>query len=1118
MSKIWVAAVFAGVLAAPASWAQNTNSGDIRGIVTDSTGAVIADATVTVLDTDKGVTTQYTTNHDGLFDTGPIVADNYRVTISREGFSSFVRSSITLQVGTVTINARLRPGTVATEVVVTDDVPLIKTESGEQSTTLEAKEMSKLPNAGQDWQNFVKLIPGATGTSTTGTTDTGQAFSINGNLPYNAVLADGASSSLSHSGNADVSVFETVQEVQISTSSFSAQYGIGGAVFNQISKGGANSFHGALYEYAQNDALNAKSYFQSSKPYLRFHNFGGTFSGPVTIPKLYNGHDKLFFFFNYDKTIQLSASTGYNTVPTVAMRNGDFSGLAPIYDPSTSTTVTAGGKSYISRTQFAGNKLPSIDPIAAKIQALYPLPNYTGPQLSVNATTGITTNNYYYNVRGSNPFNKYFGRFDYDLTSKNRITGSVTKRDNPALVVGSLPCPINCELGDVDSYNAQITDVWNISSRTINEARFGYTNQLNFYTPQSLGSGLGPSLGLPYLKADILPSVNISSYQGLAPSTNAIYKEHNYDPSDVVTMIRGQHVLHFGGEYLVFQDNSTAWGNVNATTIGFTGVYTQCTFCQAATGVGGGGLASSGNAYADFLTGNIQNWSAGVTPEFAGRQKAPQMFVQDDWKIKPNLTINIGLRYQIMEGWSDNKGNQRTFDPTLTNRLTGTLGAEWFGTSKEGGRTQLQNNVYDTFLPRVGFAYQYRPGGVVRGGYGMYAYLWSLDTYGGDEGAAFGSKGSLSDTTNGLTPIGKISAANPQFPYIPNTTDNAAFNGQGVNYTDRTTPVTKIHQYNLTVEQQIGANMSASLAYVGSRSVNLNFSRDINQVPVGKLALVDQQFRPYNQFTSITGSTFNADANYNSLQATIQRRLTRSFSFQASYVWSKFLDEYDSSAWGSRNGTTTYQNSNDVGSNYGPSNFDVRNAFKGNVIYVLPFGRGQMFLNKSSLLDELIGGWQASSLFVLQGGNPFTVTIPTSLAQSYAGSGNLYPNWNGDPNNVTNKSLNHWFNTTYVGQAGTALDATPAYSIPANGTFGNFHRNNIYGPGLVSFNASLGKTFAVYKERVKMQVRADATNVLNHPVFANPNSSITNGNFGKITGTNPYVGGRNIQLGARLSF
>ena len=499
MNKIRTAAVIvAGLLAASTVRAQNTNSGDIRGVVTDSTGAVVPDATVTVLDNDKGVTTQYKTNHDGLFDTGPIVTDNYRVTISREGFSSFVRSSITLEVGTITINAVLRPGTVATEVVVTDDVPLIKTETGEQSTTLVAKEMQTLPNQGQDWQNFVKLIPGATGTTSFGAT--GQALSINGNLPYNAVLNDGASSALSHSGNADVSVFETVQEVQINTSAFSAQYGIGGAVFNQISKGGSNKFHGSLYEYAQNDFFNARSYFQASSPYLRFHNFGGSVGGPASIPHVFNGHDKAFFYFNFDKVINKSASTGYATVPTLAMRAGDFTGLPTIYQPNTATYVTApNGTTTISRTPFAGNKLTTLDPTALKVQALYPLPNNTTGQYSVSST-GVVSNNYYYNIRGGQPFVKYFGRFDYDINPHNRLTASVTKRDNPAIYTNALPCPINCYVGDVDSYNAQITDVWNISSHTINEVRLGYTNQLNFFAPQSLGSGVGGTLGIPFLE------------------------------------------------------------------------------------------------------------------------------------------------------------------------------------------------------------------------------------------------------------------------------------------------------------------------------------------------------------------------------------------------------------------------------------------------------------------------------------------------------------------------------------------------------------------------------------------------------------------------------------------
>jgi len=1104
MKKLWSAvALIALVLmsASSVSRAQNTNSADIRGTATDSSGAVIPDVTVTVLNLEKGVSEDYHTNSAGLYDTGPIVTGTYKVTFSKAGFSQFVRSSVTLSVGTTEIDAKLAVGSVTQEVVVNTDVPLIKTESGEQSTTLVAKEMQALPNQGQDWQNFVKLIPGATGTTQYGAT--GQALSVNGNLPYNAVLNDGASSALSHSGNADVSVFETVQEVQVNTSAFSAQYGIGGVAFNQISKGGSNQWHGSLYEYAQNDYFNARSYFAKSAPYLRFHNFGGSFSGPVVIPHLFNGHDKAFFYFNYDQVINLSASTGFATVPTAAMRAGDFSGLAPIYDPSTSVFATGtDGKTYIKRTQFANNKLPGLDPVASKSQAYFPLPNVPG---TTSSTSGITSNNYAYSVRGSQPFKKYFGRFDYQFSPSNRLTASVTKRDNPAIYTNALPCPINCYVGDVDSYNSQITDVWNISSRTINELRMGYTNQLNFFATQTAGKGTPAAIGLLFSKADIFPTINISSYTGLSAGTTAVYKEHNFDPSDVVTMVRGHHVLHFGGEYLIFEDNSTAWGNVNGATTGFTSVYTQCTYCVQTKAV-----AASGNAYADFLLGDIQNWSAGVTPEFAGRQKAPQMFVQDDWKIRPNLTINLGLRYQIMEGWKDGKNNQRTFDPLITNAATGTPGAMWYPANKDHGRTQLQNNVYDTFLPRVGFAYQLNPTMVVRGGYGIYAYLWSLDTYGSGEGSAFGSSGSLSDQSNGFTPIGSLSGTNPQFPYVAATTSNSAFNGQGVSYNQQATPVAKIQQYNVTMEKQIGGNMAATIAYVGSKSSNLNFSVDINQVPVGKLAVVDAQFKPYTQYSGVTGSTNNASANYNSLQLTFQRRLTNTFSINTSYVWSKFLDDADSSAWGSRGGTLTYQNAYDVNANYGPSNFDTRHAFKGNAIYLLPFGRGQMFLNHSKLVDEAVGGWDLASTFVLQTGNPFTVTVPSSVAQSYT-SGNLYPNRVGDPRGA--RTINNWFNSCLAGTTGCS---NAAFAAPANGTFGNNQRNDVFGPGIIGLDLSMGKTFNLWAERYKFQIRIDATNALNHANFSNPGSSLGTGSAGVITGTTNS--GRNIQLGGRFSF
>jgi hypothetical protein len=436
----------------------------------------------------------------------------------------------------------------------------------------------------------------------------------------------------------------------------------------------------------------------------------------------------------------------------------------------------------------------------------------------------------------------------------------------------------------------------------------------------------------------------------------------------------------------------------------------------------------------------------------------------------------------------------------------------WFAANGDHGRHQLQDNVYTTFLPRVGVAWQIHPDMVVRGGYGLYAYLWSLDTYGSGEGSAFGSSGNLTDSSNGFTPIGSLSGTNPQFPYISAGTSNSAFNGTGPGYNQQHTPVAKIQQYNAAIEKQIGKNMAASIAYVGSRSMNLNFNVDINQVPQSKLALVDQQFRPYPQFNSITGSTNNAIANYNSLQVTFQRRLTNNFSIASSYVWSKFLDEFDSSAWGSRGGTQTYQNAYDPHANYGPSNFDTRHAFKGDAIVLLPFGLGRQFLNRNRLVDEAVGGWQVATDYVLQTGNPITVTIPSAVASSYT-SGNLYPNLVGDPRNAP-RTILQWYNACL--STSTVTCTNPAFASPGNGVFGNNHRNNVFGPGQIIFDLSAGKTFNLWAERYSFQLRVDAINALNHANFSNPGTSLSTGSAGVISNTTNN--GRALQLGGRFSF
>src|SRR3984885_14741953 len=477
--KQWIRASLGLALLWPAviAIAQNTNSGDIRGVVTDQSGAVIPGSTVQITDVDKGVTRTYTTDGAGLYDTGSIVPDHYLITVTKEGFGPYVRGPITLDVSTQTVNAQLKVGSTQ-KVVVTTDVPLLTTETGSQEATLSSETMAKLPQTGADWQNFIWLMPGASGApeqNSTANAPGAGTTSVNGNLPYASVLADGATTTLPMSQNSDVTVFETTAEVKVSTSAFSAQYGIGSIIYNQITKGGTNQFHGAGYEYFQNNALNAAPYNFGTKtpvPVLRYNNFGVAVGGPI-LPH------KMFFYFDFDKTIDNGgASTAFNTMPSDALKNGDFTGagLPTLYDPTSQTTQQTGTHTYtgsqypngaltvacpcVIRKSFAeeygANVLPAamVSSVAKAVQKYFPEPNTAG-----NVTSGIAQNNFVSSTPNHTPFTKFFGRLDYDITPSNRLTLSETESDNPAFSFGIGICPIQCQSQDVSRDNAQVSDV-----------------------------------------------------------------------------------------------------------------------------------------------------------------------------------------------------------------------------------------------------------------------------------------------------------------------------------------------------------------------------------------------------------------------------------------------------------------------------------------------------------------------------------------------------------------------------------------------------------------------------------------------------------------------------------
>jgi hypothetical protein len=573
-----------------------------------------------------------------------------------------------------------------------------------------------------------------------------------------------------------------------------------------------------------------------------------------------------------------------------------------------------------------------------------------------------------------------------------------------------------------------------------------------------------------------------------------------------VTLVRGRHILKLGGQLMSMRADSTAWGHTIGADLQFTGVYTA--------GRNSGPLASnSGAPYADFLLGYAKSWSALFSPQYGGRQKNPGVFVQDDFKVNPRLTLNLGLRWEGRTGWKDIYDNIRAWDPDLINPATGTPGAMWY--APQNGRNSVQKGQWNGWLPRVGFAYQINDKTTLRGGYGLYNYPWNVDVYASSSlGKAFQSSGNLSDSTNNVQPVVTLSdSGNTNFQgpnsgsindfWVVNPDTPDAYNGQSVGYVQYDQPVPLLHSWNFNVQRQLNANMVVQVGYIGSHGTNLPFRTDLNQVPEDKLGPNSAQFRPYSAFQSITGYTTDAISNYNALQLQFTRRFNQGLQFDMNYTWSHMQSTQDSSGWGSKQGNNPWQRAYDPSANYGNSNFDIRHMFKAHAIYDLPFGIGRQFLSENAILDKVIGGWTITGTFVAQGGNPFTPYMQTNNSYSLAtGNGAVwYPNVAGDWQR-SNPTIESWFNTG-------------ALVAPEPGTFGNMGRNTLFGPGLVTSDVSLRKTFN-FTERIRFDLQGNATNWLNHPSFSQPDLLIGPGHVGKITRTT--VGGRQIELILKLRF
>jgi hypothetical protein len=1080
-------------------WGQAMNSADVTGSVTDPSGAVVPGVTVIARNIDKNTERTIATNEAGAYDTGPLApGDQYMLIFKKEGFATLQRGPMTLRTGVIGINVQLTLGAATQEIMVSEAAPLLETTSSEKSSTLAAETLAQLPQVGQpDWQAFIILMPGMSGTGGTNTV-TMDGVSANGSMPFSTALFDGANTNSPMSNNViNTPIFDIISEVKMTTSLFSAQYGSGGALFNQITKGGTNQFHGMGYDYLRNTVLNANAFqfgTTAARTPVHYNALGGNVGGPII-------KNKIFFFYGMERIISHgAANVTYISVPTSAMLDGNFAGMAAIYDPATQAVDATSG--VVTRQPFASNRIPSpmLDPVAKNIQAFFPKPNLPG-----TVANGVTTNNYQYAIPSKAPRIKYFGRFDADIIKNHRVTGSATWNDNWTEGTGPI-APVNVNDSDIMNSNAQLSDYWTISPTTLNEFRWGFMAEYDKLKPQTMNQGYPGKLGLKFSKADIFPGISITNIYGLAGGnpSHANYQENQHDISDAVTLIRGRHTLHLGANIIYMIADSTAWGNINGATLGFTGVYTA--------GSNVGSLASTtGVPYADFLLGYARSWSASVSPQYAGRLRNPAAFVQDDFKVSPKLTLNLGLRWVGTTGLWDRDGNVRTFDPTVTNPATGKPGAMWYGVTAANGRKALQKSQYNNWLPRIGFAYLLDSKTTVRGGIGFYSFPWNVDTYGGGLGGAFTSSGNLTDSTNNAYPVvllssdgntnyqgSKGTAINAKYGRQPTTPE--ALNGQAVSFQQYESPVPRLYSWNFTIQRQMTEALVAEIGYVGSYQNNLPFLTDLNQVPEDKLGPTSAQYRPY-PFQSVTGSATQGKSNYNSLQTSITQRMRSGLMFSFNYTWSHMLSNQDSSGRGTMMGTQAYQRAYNPDINYGSSNFDVRHAFKGHVVYALPFGKGKTYLSQNAVADKVIGGWTFSGTLVAQTGSPFTPVMATNNSYSQSSNNSWYPNMVGDWR-LDNPSINSWFNVN-------------AFATPTAGTFGNMGRNIVLGPGLFSLNSSLAKSFRIW-EKVRFDLSANANNILNHPVFGVPDRLIGAGHVAKITSTR--VGSRNIEMVLKLVF
>ena len=1112
VARVTFALAFVGLLHAATTEAQVT-TGTITGTVRDPQGAAVPSAAVTITETNKGTSSTYTTAADGSFVAPFLIPGSYEVAIELTGFRKYVHRGVVLQVNQrARVDATLELGgmTEATEVVGL--APLTRTDSAEMGEVIEERAVRELPLNGRNFATLVYLAPGVTpgqvgenlsGASTFNPRGASNFNALGSQANTNAWLIDGIDNN-EYTFNTIIVMpsVESVREFKVLTGTFSAEFGRGAGVVSVSTKSGQNEWHGTAFEYLRNEKFDAKNFFAlptSPKAPLDRHQYGASLSGPII-------RNKTFFFFDYSGIKEERGQVFVNTVPTDAMKRGDFSdyrdrngNLILIYDPLT-TAPNPNGAGFV-RSPFPGNIIPAnrLDQVGMNVASIYPSPNGPGAFDNYTSTVNRSVRDNAFNVRvdhraGSR--DSFFVRYSYDKYKLDAPQGQAAC---------CLPTPAEADsrfdLGPFVAgiQNTRLTTHGGVINWThlfgpsvVNEVRIGYA-KTNPETRQSdYGHDSATSLGINGINISEyttgLPNLNIQDVTGISggPAFLPVNpKQIHYQIEDTLSWVKGRHSLKTGYRYILRKPTP------------FTHTNTRSSIAINRNLTNNPATNSQGSGFATLLLGYTTGGSRGFLLDFYEFTNSEHSaFVQDDWKLSERLTVNAGLRYEVYVPDTESENRLPNYDVEGMRLVY----------AGEDGTTERANKEtrWGNFAPRLGVAWDVTGDArnVVRAGYGR-SFFPVPHAAGNllDQNVPDSISQNYSVETNPLvyTPDRVPPLSNP-FPAIvplkPRTTAelNAANPLVFGHAFSNETP--HMDTWQVSYERQITNTLMAEVAYVGSKGSNLIWVGNINEVQPGPGSQASRRLiQPLSNVATINYFDPSNSSSFNSLQVKLNQRFSHGLQYLASYTFGKSLDYAGSpasggGAVGGPQSVTLFDQSR------GPSGFDVRHRFVLSWVWALPFGKDHAIAD-SGFLKPILENWQFSGIVTLSTGRPFTVFLNT-------GVNNGAPSW---PNRIGDGKLDEpspelWF------------DIADFVAPPPN-TYGDSGRGILNAPGTQTLDVSLSRVFPI-GSRFRLQFRADAFNLFNTPQFGFPNQNIGSPTAGRITTT--IADNRSMQFALKLDW